>query len=76
MNFLQEHLKKVKNRGCQGSFFDSALSMIAGKQFVDILNTNNSTKIRQIRKSLFGVSIGTRISRSMKKRESKIGLSL
>ncbi len=58
MNFLQEHFKRVKNRGCQGSFFYSQLSMIARKRFVDISNTNNSMKIRQIQNRGLGYLLG------------------
>jgi hypothetical protein len=42
--------------------------MILGSRFLGISNTNNFTKIRQNSKSLFGVSIESRISRLMKKK--------
>jgi hypothetical protein len=45
--------------------------MIARSRFLGISNTNNSTKIRQNSKSLFNVSIGSRISRLMKENGSK-----
>jgi hypothetical protein len=48
--------------------------MIAGSRFLGISNTNNFTKSRENSKSLFGVSIDSRISRLMKKQESKISL--
>jgi hypothetical protein len=39
----------------------------AGSQYLDILSTNNSAKIRQNSKSLLGMSIETRTSRLVKK---------
>ncbi len=45
--------------------------MIAGSRFLGVSNTNNFKKIRRNSKSLFGVSIESRISRLMKKNGSQ-----
>ncbi len=58
--------------GYQGSVFDSPLSLTGRSRFFDNLSTNNSTKIRQILKSLLGMSIETRIIRLVKKNGSQI----
>jgi hypothetical protein len=55
-------LKESKIGVAYGTIFDSLLSMIAGSRFLGTSNTKISAKIRQNSKSLFGVSIGTRIS--------------
>ncbi len=67
-NILKEY---KKNLGCLRLNFDSTLSLTAGSWFLDNLSTNNSKKIRQILKSLLGMSTETKISHLMKKPETK-----
>jgi hypothetical protein len=66
--------KELKIRVTSGSVFDSLLSLTAESQFFGNLSTNNSIKIRQISKSLLGMSTETRIIRLVKKGSQKISL--
>jgi hypothetical protein len=62
-------LKESKIWVAYGSIFDSPVSVTAGSQYFDILSIDVSTKIQQNSKSVSGMSIDTRMSRLMKKRE-------
>ncbi len=70
-------LKESKIWVAEGSILDFPLSVTAGSWYIDILSTNNSTKIWQNSKSLSGTSIDTMISRLIKKELKNLaGLSL
>ncbi len=72
-----ENFKRVKNLGCLRLNFWLSVVNNNGESILGIPNSEDSKKIRKNSKSSLGVSIGTRMSRLIKKRvKNFIGLSL